>query len=282
MIIRGKELAEKVINQINQDLTLLLKNGIESKIVIITLGPESVWKSYVDQKLKLAEKLKIKAEHINLSHTSEEILLNLLEKLNQDKKTHGIIVQRPLPININKEKIIKAINPQKDIDGFRPDSKFELPIFLAIEDILKKAKTFDKQKIDFILWLRSKNITVVGKGETGGKPIIEKLSKLGINPAVADSKTKHISELLEKADIIISATGKEGIIRKDNIKKGAILIGIGMHRGGDGKLKGDFDEKEIESIASFYTPTPGGVGPVNVACLLENLIKAAESSLAKS
>lgn len=140
------------------------------------------------------------------------------------------------------------------------------------------------QNDDFKNWLSSKKIAVVGKGETGGKPIIEMLRKMNIEPSIIDSKTKNKELITKKADIIISAGGKPNVIKPEMIKKGlpagrqgVILIGVGLHRGKDGKLHGDYDEEKIKNIASFYTPTPGGVGPVNVAMLLENLIKATEN-----
>lgn len=270
MIINGKKLSEKVIEKINKDLKVLSKKGIIPKIVIITLGPETSWKSYVGQKIKLAERLNVIAKHISLSDTKEETLLTLLKELNNDKNIHGIIVQRPLPPNISRTKIIETINPEKDVDGFKPNSKFTSPIWLAISDMLHNVK---KSKIDFYKWLMQKNIVIVGKGETGGKPIIDFLRKHGLNPIVIDSKTGNANGLLKKADIIISATGKSGIIKKNNIKNRVVLIGIGMHRQESG-LEGDYNEEEIEKIASYYSTTPGGVGPLNMAYLFNNLIRA--------
>jgi methylenetetrahydrofolate dehydrogenase (NADP+)/methenyltetrahydrofolate cyclohydrolase len=208
-----------------------------------------------------------------------------------------------------------AVDPKKDVDGFHPNSKFQPPIALAVLRILKEiywkksearnpksetnsnnqnpkfknrflsfehsnfdiVSSFDIRISNFIAWLSSKKIIVIGKGETGGRPIIQLFKQMGIEPTVIDSKTSDPEQFTKKADIIISAVGKPGVIKPEMIKKNSILISIGLSNGKDGKLHGDYDEEEIKNIASFYTPTPGGVGPLNVAMLLENLIQAAEN-----
>jgi len=126
----------------------------------------------------------------------------------------------------------------------------------------------------FISWLHNQKIVVIGKGATGGAPILKYLRKLNTHPTLIDSKTPNPTTLTQKADIIISAVGKPNIINSSPIKKGVILIGVGIYRGEDGKLHGDYDESDIEKIASYYTPTPGGVGPINVAMLMKNLLNA--------
>lgn len=138
-----------------------------------------------------------------------------------------------------------------------------------LESVYKQTKP----EANFTTWLKSKKISVIGKGQTAGHPIIELLTKYGIPPDVIDSKTTNRKELLKSSDIIVSAVGKRILSSKD-IKRGVILIGVGLFSDGDGKLKGDYDDSDVENIASFYSPTPGGVGPLNVACLLENLITA--------
>ncbi|MBI4089742.1 MAG: hypothetical protein HY424_03505 [Candidatus Levybacteria bacterium] len=164
-----------------------------------------------------------------------------------------------------------------------------MPISAAILEILKEVY-FAKRKAGgtggkpvtgpaLRNWLKLKNIVVIGKGETGGKPIIEMFKKMNIKPTIIDSKTKNPKALTKKADIIISAVGKPNVIDSQNIKRGVILIGIGLFRGADGKLHGDFNEEAVKNIVSFYTSTPGGVGPVNVAMLLKNLIDAIYSSI---
>lgn len=199
-------------------------------------------------------------------------LKKLVDKLNSDQQVHGIIIQRPLPIQIDEIAARQIVIPSKDVDGFLPNSKFNEPIAEAVLEILKTV--FEQKPADeFISWLKAKKIVVVGKGRTGGGPVINLFRKLEVKPLIIDSKTPNPAEIVKSADILISTVGRHGIIRTNEVKKGAILIGIGMHKGEDGRLHSDYNQEEIASVASYYTPVPGGVGPVNVAMLLKNLIK---------
>ncbi|RJQ36558.1 bifunctional 5,10-methylenetetrahydrofolate dehydrogenase/5,10-methenyltetrahydrofolate cyclohydrolase [Candidatus Microgenomates bacterium] len=279
MRIDGKEIAAGIFENLKKRVEDLKKKGIIPHFAVILVGEDPASKAYVRQKeLKTIE---IGAKHttFRLPETiSEEEVLSLVEKLNKDKTVHGIIVQRPLPSQINPDKITKISTPEKDIDSFHPDSFFPMPLAAAVLEILKNvyALIFKKTDEDFLNWLKSKKIIVIGKGATGGGPTAALLKKLGANPQVIDSKTKNPEELTKEADIVISAVGRPNIIKPEMIKKGVILITVGMSKGGDGKLHGDYNEEEIKDITSFYTPVPGGVGPVNVAMLLENLVSSAE------
>ncbi len=272
MEISGKILAQIVKNQIYKELEKLSSQSITPKIAIVTLGEESSWQTYVHQKLKLAKRLGLKATLINITDNKAEDLFTTLKALNEDENTHGIIVQRPFPNTLDKEKVISAIDPQKDIDGFQEHSFFAVPVWLAVEHILTFIAEQQKTTLDRLL--QNKTIAVVGKGETGGLPTINGLKKKRYNPIVIDSTTPNKAEILGNADIIISAVGKRVVEAKD-IKKGAILIGIGVSRGEKG-LQGDYDEEQIKEKAVYYTPTPGGVGPLNLAYLFLNLVKAAK------
>jgi len=151
-----------------------------------------------------------------------------------------------------------------------------MPLATAVLKILEKihSSTPGVEPRNFINWLKSKKIVIIGKGETGGGPIIKMLKKINIEFKVIDSKTKTPEKFTKTADIVISAVGKPNILTAKMVKKGVILISVGLYRGKDKNLHGDYTEEKIKNIASFYTPTPGGVGPVNVICLLENLIQA--------
>ncbi len=266
MKIDGKKIAQDILESLKKKVEKLKKGGITPKLAIILVGNDPASIAYVKRK-------EIKAKEIGIitsiykypSSVSEKDLLKQLNDLNHLINIHGIIVQQPLPPHTNIEKITQAIDPKKDIDGFHPQSKFEHPIAAAVLEILKKTP------------LKSKKIIIVGKGETGGKLIIQAIKKAGIEPAVIDSKTEDPETLTKNADIIISAVGKPNIIKPSMVKKGVVLIGIGLHKGSDGKLHGDYDEEKIKDKASFYTPTPGGVGPINVAMLLKNLLTACEN-----
>lgn len=264
----GRIIAQEIRNHLKSDILTLKSRNIIPKIAIITLGDESSWKSYVSQKIKVADELGIKAVLLNLADTSEEMLLKTISEIDRDPLYHGIIVQRPMPSTISKEKVISAISAEKDIDGFRPHSPFEVPVWLAVLRLIKESGIMNQES-----W-KDKNFVVIGKGETAGGPIANGLSKLGVNSHVIDSKTENREELLKNADVIVSCVGRREVIKPEDLKEGVYLIGVGTHSE-DGKLRGDYVDSAIESIAKFYTPTPGGVGPINLSYLFSNLIQAA-------
>lgn len=274
MKIDGLTLQKDIVEEIQLKVTELKQKGITPGIAIVTLGEEASWQAYVGQKIKLADRLGINKTLINLNPQTTEEVVEVVERLNSNPQIHGIIVQRPFPPHIDTEKVIRSVAKEKDIDGFRDDSTYEVPVFLAVKHILEHiAKLENKTLSDF---LTNKKILVVGKGETAGGPAIKGLSALGFEPGVIDSKTQNRSEKFGEADIIISAVGKTGVITSKNLKHGCILVGVGIHRGEEG-LEGDYDEFDIENKTSYYTPTPKGVGPVNLAFLFKNLLSSASS-----
>ena len=276
MKINGKLLADQMQISLLQRAQDLKNHSITPKIAIITLGDEESWSTYVGAKLRLAEKLGINAELINLKDSDEKTLLATIDELNNDTSCNGLIVQRPFPQKYDREKIIYAIKKEKDIDGFRSDSPFAVPVWLAVEEIITHIeKLLDATEIHNSPIRQA--ISVIGKGETAGKPIINGLKKIGLFPKIIDSSTKDRKEILKKSKIIISAVGKENVVDPEFLSQGVILIGVGIHRNADGKLAGDYDEAQIEHVASFYTPTPGGIGPLNLAYLFQNLLSAASA-----
>ncbi len=271
MRIDGRKIAQEIRDELKSEIEELSKKGITPKIGIITLGPETSWEIYVRQKIKVAAELGIKAVLINLADASEEQLARTVREIDSDSNYHGIIIQRPIPSNFNREVVVNLISPEKDVDGFRDDSKFEIPVWLAVKRILDEIIRISNFEF------RISNLVVVGKGETAGGPIIRGLRKMGIDPKIIDTRTNNRDQILRNADILISCVGKQNIVRADQIKKGVILIGVGTH-GEDLGLRGDYKVEEIEDIAGAYTPTPGGVGPVNLSYLFQNLIQAAFSA----
>lgn len=276
MKIDGKLLAEKVLKEIRTEL----KSLPQVTLAIVTLGPEDAWEHYVKQKIKLAKELDIKAKLINIKESTEEKLIETIEKLNNDSTITGIIVQRPLTKHITGAKITYAVSPKKDIDGFIKNSYFKPPVWLAVKDILSEITRLENKNLDE--FLKGRTVTVIGKGETAGQPVIDGLRELGLDPVVIDSRTPNKTKLLEDSDIIISAVGKPDVLKAEDLKQGVIVIGIGLHRDGLpsealaklGKLKPDFDEEEVSKVAKYYSPTPGGVGPLNLAYLFKNLVSA--------
>jgi methylenetetrahydrofolate dehydrogenase (NADP+) / methenyltetrahydrofolate cyclohydrolase len=273
MRIDGKQIAQDILDNLKRQTGELKKKNIIPHLAIILIGNDPASIAYVNQKEIKAQSIGVNTTIKNLSSkiTTKE-LLDIIKVLNEDKNIHGIIVQQPLPPQIDLNKTINAIDPKKDVDGFHPKSYFQMPIAMAVLEILEE--TCDCS--NFNKWLKSKNITIIGKGETGGKPLIQMFEKMKIKPIVIDSKTKNPENLIKKADILISAVGKSNIIKGNMLKKGVVIIGLGMYRGQDGKLHGDYEENDIKDKASFYTPVPGGIGPINVAMLLKNLIISAE------
>lgn len=260
--INGKVIAEEILNRLKRQV-----KTSSPTLAIILVGNDPASKSYVEQKILKAKSIGVKVIVKQfVQQVSEKELLSTIEQFNNNSNIAGIIVQRPLPVHIDTAIIDKAVDPKKDVDGFSPNSKFDPPLAAAVLKIL--------EYVHKLSTLQTKKVVVIGKGETGGGPIITALTKLGIKPIVTDSKTTNPKNITKTADIIISAVGKEKIITGDAIKKGVVLISIGLSKNAGGKLVGDYDEDDIKNKALFYTPTPGGVGPVNVACLLENLVKA--------
>jgi methylenetetrahydrofolate dehydrogenase (NADP+) / methenyltetrahydrofolate cyclohydrolase len=280
MKIDGKKIAKTILENLKEKIVKLSRENIIPTAAIIIVGNDQASAAYIKQKIINAELIGAKTIIKNfLPDTPALIIINAIQNYNADKSIHGIVVQQPLPTQINSKEIISVVDPGKDIDGFLPNSHFQAPIAMAVLKVLEKVHMATPGvELRFIEWLKNKKIVIIGKGETGGKPVIQMFEKMKIPFTVIDSKTENPEKITKKADIIISATGKENIIKPQMIRKDAVLIGIGISRGKSAKLMGDYDQNEIKNIASFYTPTPGGVGPINVAMLLKNLVRAAEIS----
>lgn len=283
MKVDGKLIADGIYESLKKEVSALKLKGVTPCLTVLLIGDNPASVSYVKQKKKWGEYIgaKIIIENFD-TNISEVALFGRITELNNDDKVHGILVQRPVPSQVDENKLIASVDPNKDIDGFHPESTYVLPLPLAVVKILEevykiKFSIFNFRFSIFLEWMRGQNIAIIGKGQTGGGPISKHLLKLGLKVIQIDSKTPDPESVTKKADIIISAVGKPNIIRQDNIKKGVILIGAGIFRGDNGHLQGDYDEEKIAEIASFYTPTPGGVGPVNVAMLMDNLVKAAKN-----
>lgn len=301
MKIDGRAIANTILENLKTEVTKLKKRGVTPTLAVILVGDNPASLSYIKQKQKAAEtigaKLILDQKPFFLSLKDIKVLIN---KYNNDPTIHGLIVQRPLPKELgDTTDALSTISPQKDVDGFLPNSPYTPPVALAVLSILEliyhqqvesrnniTMKQFNNSMNgenkpatkDFPEWLRSQCITVLGRGETAGKPIADSLSSLHCTTWIIHSKTPNPYDSMRKADIVVSCVGKERVVTKDTLKPGAMLIGVGLWRDSQEKLHGDYEEDEIRDVASYYTPTPGGVGPVNVACLMQNLVQAAQSS----
>lgn len=295
MKLDGREIAENIYANLKIKIEALKKKNITPHLVVFLVGENPASIAYVTLKQRKGEEIgcKVTVLKFNTDISTDE-LIEKLKLLNTDPYVHGILIQRPLPEHILVDKLVEATEPQKDLDGFHADSPFTLPLPLAVVEILKevylrstnphpdisdKTNDMSTNKADnntFIAWLKSKKIVLIGKGQTGGGPIISYLNKLDVTPIVIDSKTKSPEKITNEADILISAVGNKNAVTVENIKKGVILISVGINRDETKKLHGDYIEEAIKNKTQFYTPTPGGVGPVNVAMLMNNLIEAAQ------
>lgn len=261
MRIEGKIIAEGILTDLSQKIK---KFKITPTLAIIQIGNDPASQAYIKQKQLAAEKIGARLVHSSqVPDISTDELKKIIQTCNTENSIHGIIVQRPIPDGLQVAASTVAL--EKDIDGFLPGSPYEVPVALAVHEILKNIQA------DL-----SKNIVIIGRGETAGKPIADYFRKLECATSVITSQTPNQEKILKNADIIISCVGKERIISKENIKPGCILISVGIWRDSLGKLHGDYEGDDIADIASYYTPTPGGVGPVNVACLMQNLIHATQ------
>ena len=260
MRIDGKALADAILSDLTNQVTLLKQKGVTPTLAVILVGdnPESL--SYIRQKQKATEKIggRFIFERLPKTALFKEVAARV-EMYNRDTSVHGLIVQRPLPAGLSA-----AVHQKKDIDGFMPNSLFDVPVAMAVFTILNHIG----------ITIKNKKVVIVGRGETAGKPIAAAFAKQQCATSIITSKTSNPIEIMKTADIIISCVGKRGIITADAVKPGIILISVGLTRGEDGKLHGDYEENDIKDIASFYTPTPGGVGPLNIASLMQNLVKA--------
>lgn len=297
MRLEGKAIAEQLYGDLQKRVKTLQKNHVTPHLVVFLIGESPASVAYVTLKQRKGEEIGAKVTILRYptSITTDE-LSEKVKLLNQDPYVHGILIQRPLPEHIDEKKLELLTDPEKDIDGFHPDSPYTLPLPLAVVKILEhiyssseggttksrssrfaSAHSNNKREQQFDTWLQSQNIVLLGKGSTGGGPILEHFKTLNVTPHLIDSKTIDPEKVLKQADIIISAVGRKNVIKPESLKKDVILISVGINRGGENnKLHGDYDEEAIQDITAYYTPTPGGVGPVNVAMLMDNLITATE------
>ena len=269
MLINGREIASSIEKSLIKNIARLKSSGIVPNLAVVLIGNDPGSLKYVAQKIKTGKNLEITVSLFRFTSSAgpSEIKM-LIKKLNADRNIQGIIIQRPVPVGIPDEHLSKLVSPEKDVDGFHPVSLFDPPIALAVIAILKSIHPKFFQR-----WLIKKNILIIGRGVTAGKPIAKHFEKLNLNFTIAHSQTVNFGSLVTCADILISCVGKSNIVRHQMLKKTAILIGVGLHPE-DLKLKPDYNQDKISDRVAYYTPVPGGVGPVNVAMLFKNLVRA--------
>lgn len=278
-ILDGKALSAKIEVQIQKEVEFLNQNFIYPTLAVILVGDDPASASYVKMKSKACERVGMNTLTFAMpSNTEEEILLSKIEELNIDNKIDGILVQLPLPKHIDSSKILEAIHPQKDVDGFhslnvgRATLGFECFIPATPLGVMHLLSEYN-------INLRGKDCVVVGASNIVGKPLATLLLNEGATVSVCHIDTKDVSAYTKMADIVFVGVGKPNLITEDMIKEGAIVVDIGINRLSDGRLVGDVDFENVSKKCSYITPVPGGVGPMTIATLLQNTLQSAKTKL---
>ncbi len=267
-IFNGRAFAAKKEEELNARVSRLVGNGVKPKLASILVGDDPASKLYVGLKKKKGEEIGVGVEVFSFgTNAGKDELISKIKELNSDETFGGIMIQLPLPgeLQSHKDEILSTISPDKDVDGLRDDSQFLHPTSKAVVEILNEARDI----VRLPLKETPLKVTVVGASGMVGKPLVKELKVEGYQVTECDTKTTNLSQKTLQADILISATGIPGIVTSEMVKPGAIVIDVGSP-------KGDVDSS-ISQIAGFMTPVPGGIGPVTITCLLENLIQKYEN-----
>ena len=276
IILDGKETAKKVRENLKSKVEELKQKNIYPKLAVIMVGDDGASKIYVRNKSKACEELGIEYEEFLLGdNTTQEQLLKLINELNERKDVHGILLQSPIPKHLDINEAFRTISPEKDVDGFNPVNVGKLVLG---QDTFISCTPFGVIKLleEYNITIEGKNAVVIGRSNIVGKPMLQCLLNKHATVTICHSKTENLKEVTKKADILVAAIGKANFVTKDMVKKGAVVIDVGINRNEQGKVCGDVDFEEIQDLASYITPVPGGVGPMTIAMLMTNIIKAAK------
>ena len=278
-ILDGKTLAKKIRKELKLEVEELKQKGIIPKLAVIMVGDNSASQVYVRNKSRACEKVGIEFEEFLFDKdTLEEELINTIDNLNKDEKIHGILLQSPVPKHINIQKAFERISPSKDVDGFNAVNVGKLA---TGQDAFISCTPYGIVKIleEYGIETEGKNAVILGRSNIVGKPMIQCMLNKNATVTVCHSRTKNIEEITKNADILIAAIGKHKFVTENMVKTGAVVIDVGINRLEDGSLCGDVDFENLCEKASYITPVPGGVGPMTIAMLLNNVVKAAKLSL---
>ena len=275
LLIDGKEISKQIKDELKQKAAELKSKGVEVTLAVIQVGDDPASSVYVRNKKKGCEYVGIGSLSYELpGETTQEELLGLIRELNGRRDVNGILVQLPLPEHIDEDTVIRAIDPAKDVDGFHPQSVGALcigqPGFVSctpagIIQLLKRSG----------VEIEGKECVILGRSNIVGKPMALLMLRENATVTIAHSRTKNLKEVTGRADILIAAVGKPKMVTRDYVKKGAVVIDVGINRDENNKLCGDVDFADVEPVCSAITPVPGGVGPMTIAMLLNNCIESA-------
>lgn len=274
IILDGSKTAKKVRQELKIEVEDLIKNGINPKLAVIMVGNDSSSKIYVRNKSLACQEVGIEYEEYLLDESTKmEDLLSLIDKLNEDKSINGILLQSPIPKNLDINEAFRRIDPKKDVDGFNPVNVGKLCLG---QDTLVSCTPYGIVRLlqEYNIDIEGKNAVVVGRSNIVGKPMLQCLLNKNATVTVCHSKTKNLSEITKLADVLVVAIGKPNFITSDMVKENAVIVDVGINRGEDGKLCGDVEFEATSKIASYITPVPGGVGPMTIAMLMNNIVKA--------
>lgn len=271
MLLDGKKLRDELLIKYKEEIK---NNNLKIKLAIIEVGENEASKIYIKNKIKYCSEVGIETKVFNLDNdTNENELINLINKLNNDKNVTGIILQSPIPTHLDFDKCSSLIDSNKDVDGFTLTNVYNL--YLNKKSILPcTVKGIIKLLEHYNIPIEGVNVVIVGRGNIVGKPLALALENRNATVTLCHSKTKDLINYTKQADILVAAAGSPNLIKKDMIKKTSVLIDVGVNRI-DGKIVGDID-KDVYDIVSYVTPNPGGVGPMTVAMIIDNLIEMKE------
>lgn len=275
-ILDGKETSKKVKDALKTDVEKMKERGVTPGLAVIIVGNDSASRVYVNNKKKACEYIGIHSEEYALpEETTQEELLELVEQLNKKDDIHGILCQLPLPKHINEETVINAISPKKDVDAFHPVNVGK--IMIGNFDFLPCTPSGVMELLnEYNISPDGKHCVVIGRSNIVGKPQAMLMLHKNATVTICHSHTKNLKEICQSADILIVAIGRAKMIDESYIKDGAVVIDVGMDRDENGKLCGDVDFESACKKASFITPVPGGVGPMTIATLMKNAVRAAQ------
>lgn len=271
-IIRGKDVADHVLSGVKADVAALLARGIEPCLAVILVGDDPASQVYVRKKKEKCAELGIRSLEFTLpAETKQEELLALIAKLNSDPSVHGILCQLPLPEHFDEQTIVRAVRPEKDVDGFTCRISAD-----AERDLMPCTPAGVMEMLRYAgISVAGKRCCVVGRSNIVGKPMATLLLLADGTVTVCHSRTRDLPAVTREADILVAAVGKPRFITADMVKEGAAVIDVGVNRGADKKILGDVDFDAVEKKASFITPVPGGVGVMTIAMLMKNTVRAA-------
>ena len=278
-ILNGKELAKKIRGELKEEVIKLKEKNINPKLAVIMVGDDKASAVYVRNKSKACEEIGIEFEEFLLDRTiTQEELINLIKTLNNREDIHGILLQSPIPDSLDIREAFNTIDYKKDVDGFNPINVGKLSIG---EDCFISCTPYGVIRMleEYNIQIEGKRAVIIGRSNIVGKPLIQCLLNKNATVTICHSKTKNIEEITKEADILIAALGKPKFVKEDMVKKHAVVIDVGINRNEEGKLVGDVDFENVSKKASYITPVPGGVGPMTIAMLMNNVVKAAKSKL---